>query len=453
MSVRRFTFAFGLSLSLILGLGLPASSADNPSINRKAGDKPVKGSLEFSIWTETEKAERQAKTSGERNLDVTLNAYTKSILDKVSGEYKDDLRLYVMDRPFFNASMAPNGYTEIWTGLLLRAQTEDEVAFVMGHELSHFKRNHSIKAFENVRNSQNAAAAASIVIAVIGISAAGNAGSLSAAQDISNLTSGLINVVYLGSIASYFSYSRDNETEADNLGNLAAFKAGYDPYAGSRIWQFLTEETKASDYEKTRNRPTRSNVFGSHPLESVRITALDKQAKALKPSPDSDEVLKLKRSAYRDKIRPYLGAWLKDDLRRQDYGQTLFVISKLSADGLDGGIVNFYAGEAYRLRSKSHAGNTDLPKAVEAYQKAIAFPDAPMETQRQLGEAFRRLGNIGAALEAFKAYISAHPDAEDAWIVEDQIKTLLSPEPPTPTPVPTPLAPAPISAPAPTNTQ
>ncbi|WP_140984854.1 M48 family metallopeptidase [Asticcacaulis tiandongensis] len=410
----------GLVAVLMLGTALPVMAADD--IRRQPGQQPEANSLEQSIWEETRKSERAARTSGERNHDPELNAYLKGILDKVSGEYKGDLRLYVMNRPFFNASMAPNGYTEVWTGLLLRAQTEDEVAFVMGHEFAHFRQNHSIRAFENVKANQNAATAATIVIAVVGAGAAANAGSYSAARDISNLTRGLVDAVYLGSIAAYFGYSRETEEDADLHGGEVAHLAGYDPYAGARIWRFLLDETAASDYERTRRSPSRINIFGSHPLEIDRISAIESAAKKRGATPLSDEDLKQQRLTYRQNIRPYLAQWLRDDLRRQDYGQTLFIIERLSIDNQDQGLLNFYAAEAYRLRGKGD----DLTKAVTHYQTALTFEDAPATTWRQLGDVYRRLESTDDALMAFGRYITLHPDAEDVWMVEDQMTALKS---------------------------
>lgn len=413
---------------------LPVAAAGKAWLTeRRPGQTPEAGTLEFSIWEETKKAERDARTSGERNHDPALNAYVQSVLDRVTGDYKGDLRLYVMDRPFFNASMAPNGYTEVWTGLLLRAQTEDELAFVLGHEFAHYRLNHSVKAFENAKSNQNAATAATVVIAVLGAGAAANAGTYSAARDISNLTRGLIDVVYLGSIAAYFAYSRDNESEADANGDIYAHQAGYDPHAASRIWTYIIDENAASDYERTRNRGGRINVFGSHPLEQERVTALSQQADGFKVAEDSPDILKQKRAAYREHIRPYLGKWLKDDLRRQDYGQTLFLISRLGQDGLDPGVLGFFEGEAHRLRAKDNMGSQDLLAAANAYAKAVSFPDAPPETWRQLGEVYRRMGRSTDAIAAFDAYLKKNPQAEDGWMIEDMLTSLKKvPAPATP---------------------
>jgi beta-barrel assembly-enhancing protease len=437
----------GLALTSALAPSLAMATVDVPEAGgalkgeRAPQEKPAPNSLEHGLWETADKAERAAKTSGERDFDPALNTHVRELTDKLAGPYGPDLRVYVMDRPFFNAQMAPNGYTEVWTGLMLRAETEDELAFVLGHELTHFRHNHSVESYRAMKARGDSAMAASLLLAVVGTAAAAGAGSYGAARDISNLTSGLINVVYLGSIASYFGFSRDNETEADRFSQSYVRAAGYDDLAGAHLWRTLLDETAASYIRKVRESPTRSNVFGSHPLEADRIVAIEAEHTRLtgtKAPVYDDAAHKPARAAYREKIRPYLAAWLKDDLRRQDFGQTLFTITRLKRDGLDQGLLNFYAGEAYRLKAKearerdSDAKTAEIEKvrlqsldeAVKAYRAALEFPDAPRETLRQLGDVYRRLGRKAEALEAWKAYIAANPAAADAWMISDQIATL-----------------------------
>jgi beta-barrel assembly-enhancing protease len=403
------------------------------AVERKPGQVPVPTTLEGGIWAESAKAEQKAKTSGERNHDAALHDYVNGVLDKAATPFGDDLRLYVMDRPFFNASMAPNGYTEVWTGTLLRCQTEDELAFVLGHEAGHFRHSHSVKTYQAAKDGQNAALAASMLLSVVAMGASMNASSVQAIQNINNIASGLINIVYLGTVAAYFGYSRETEGQADTYGLTYIKQAGYYTGAASDVWASRLDETAASDYEKVRRSPARVNVFGGHPLETVRLSALEKQERLLNGGASatrSEDDAKAARTAYRGKIRPYLSAWLKDDLRRQDYGQTLWVVKRLSIDGEDAGLLNFYAGEAYRLRGGRGAEGPDLEKAIDAYKTALQSSDAPKETHRQLGDVYRRLGATAEAIDSFKAYLAAAPDAADAWMIQDQIDTLSMHVPP-----------------------
>ena len=110
--------------------------------------------------------------------------------------------------------------------------------------------------------------------------------------------------------------------------------------------------------------------------------------------------------------------WLKDDLRRQDFGQTLFIINRMKKDDQDLGLLNFYQAEALKLQGKN------LDAAAGSYIEASKYPDAPLETQRQLGDVYRKLEKNSLAIEAYKKYLNLNPNAEDNWIIEDLISTL-----------------------------
>ena len=81
-------------------------------------------------------------------------------------EYCADVRVYVLDRPFFNAAAAPNGYVEVWSGTLLRARNEAELAFVIGHEVSHVAQDHLIKSWRAAKTRANTAMALSVVASI-----------------------------------------------------------------------------------------------------------------------------------------------------------------------------------------------------------------------------------------------------------------------------------------------
>jgi predicted Zn-dependent protease len=287
-----------------------------------------------------------------------------------------------------------------------------------------------LRTFQNFKDNQNAAIVASLLISAIAIGAQANAGSYSSYQDIGNIAGILSDIVYLGSIAAYFGYSREMESYADIYGHTYATTAGYDGEAGANIWQNQIKETLASDYEKVRRSPTRINIFGSHPIESKRVSTLEIYNKnVITPESKASEAIKKgARLRYRDRIRPYLSQWLKDDLRRQDFGQTLHIIDRLSVDKMDMGVIYFFRGEALKLRHKEKSGQKDLDDALLAYKESLTHPDAPMTGHRQMGEIYRKLGKKDDAIEAFRAYLKSIPEADDAWIVEDMIATLEKPE-------------------------
>ncbi len=406
------------TLSSALILTSTAQAASTLTTPRLTGQKPDITSDEAGLWSVMDKAEQAAKTSADRVKDPALVDYLRGETCKLAPEYCDELRVYVLQRPFFNATAAPNGYIEVWTGLMLRVQTRSELAFVLGHEISHFSQNHSIEAWRAAKFRSNVGLAVSIVIAAAGAAAAANAGSVQAANDTMRAAASINDVIYLGTVAAYFSFSRENETEADALGFKRVTKIGLDPTAGAAVWKRLTDESLASDFTKVRNAPKRAGIFDSHPINDVRMTALAALAKEVKTATPIDH--RAEQLAYRAQIRPYLARWLRDDLRRKDYGQTLFLIDSLSRLGEDLGLLNYYRGEAYRLRGKAN----DTDSARTAYQDAIKSPDAPAEAWRNLGDMAMASKDHAAADAAYKAYLIQAPDAQDRWIIEDTLSQL-----------------------------
>jgi predicted Zn-dependent protease len=388
--VRRA--ALGLAALALASAGLAPGASLAQS--RPIGLRPAATTDEGGLWDEFDKAEQHVRASGELDSDPALNAYVREVMCKVADDYCHDIRVYVLDRPFFNAQVAANGYAEVWSGLLLRASNEAQLGFVLGHETSHFVENHSVKRLRAQRNNTNVAMILSLGAGLAGVN--------------------LVNLVYLGSVAATFSFTREEESQADDLGLKRAAKAGYDPAIAVAIWQAETDEVAASDFEKVRKSEAHGSIFADHPLTRERVAAL---AAELRTLPAGGEV---GRARHRAAIRPHLAAWLADDLRRRDFGETLQVIDRLATDGEDLGVLNFYRGEAYRQRHRED----DLPKARDAYLKATAWPDAPVAAWRELGDLRQRDHDAAGARAAYEAYLAKAPDAEDAWIVRDALTGL-----------------------------
>ena len=406
--MRRATISLA-ALGAALTLANSAHAAE-----RLVGARPENTSIEGGLWAYMAKVEAEAKGRADLNRDAALNAYVRDVMCRVVRDYCAELRIYVMERPFMNASMAPNGYTEVWTGLLLRASDEAEVAYVLGHEFGHFVENHSLEQHMAHKRGANIALAATVVVAVAGASAAAGAVSGNEAQSILDATRDVIDLIYYAQMAVLFKFSRAQESESDLLGQRWMSQAGYDPRAAAAGWRSLVAETKASDFKRVRESETRVSIFSSHPLTAERIAALDEQAKILPMGGDSG------RERHRAAIRPFLSDWLRDELRRRDFGQTLVLVDRLAAAGEDMGVLNYFRGEAFRLRR----ADGDLLKARDAYLTATAYPDAPAAAWRQLGDIERREGNVAGARAAYETYLAKTPQADDAWMVQESLSSL-----------------------------
>ena len=373
-----------------LAFSLSACATTNME-TRVAGDRPMDlSTTEASLWYQTDQAEERLRASGRTVSDPELNAFVHSLICEVSGPFCSDLRLYVVDTPDFNASMAPNGMAVVNTGLLIRAETTDELAFVLGHEFVHFEENHFLERHAAIRN-------ANITSSVLG--------SVLAAAGGGALTSLTTLAAYSGAA----SFSQDQESEADAKGLEYAVAAGYSPAAGASIWTHFLAELSASELDAVRDRRG-GGMLASHPHIQRRIDALTEQAEPL-PQREQDQ------AAYRAIIRPYLHTWLADHVVRQDHGATLVLIDRLSEQGTDLGVLLHARGRVLILRGE----DGDADEALETFQTAATHDDAPADVWRSIAEIHRQAGRNADAATAFQSYLDRAPQARDRALIESLI--------------------------------
>jgi len=126
-------------------------SGDGRDSMVRPGLRPDPSSDEAGLWMAMERHEKKIQGSGFIVRDAKLNEYVRRVFCRLTPDYCSELRIYVLSRPGFNASMAPNGAMTIWTGTLLRAENEAQLAFVLAHELAHYLRRHSLQTWRTAR--------------------------------------------------------------------------------------------------------------------------------------------------------------------------------------------------------------------------------------------------------------------------------------------------------------
>lgn len=401
-------------MAYAIGCGLVLGASPVWGQERQPGEIPAKASLEEGLWSEFSKAERSAASSADRVKDPALEAYVKQVSCRVAPEFCNELRVYVMNRPVFNAQAAGNGYIEVWSGMMLSAANEAEFAFVLSHEISHYTGRDSLDAFQRMKSTQMAATVAVLAIAVVGVSAASNQTNVTDMQDVLDLTRVVADLTYLGVISTYFGFSREQEAEADINGYRRLVRAGYDPKASTEIWQTVTDLHRSSDFPRKRKHGAVSSIFNTHPVNAERISYLQNLIKADVASGDTNA------AAYREKIRPFLRPWLERTLELKDYGYMLALIERLSQQNADLGLLLFMKGEVYRKRNNSG----DAALAISAFQAASAHKDAPVELYRELGGVATSAGERDVAKSAFAKYLELAPEAEDAWLIKESMEAL-----------------------------
>ena len=393
MSPRRTALPFALALAL--AAPAPVLHAAEPITATTPGQRPPAGTDEAELWYIMERAERDLRESPYLVRDPALNDYLRKVTCKVTADYCKDLRLYVLDVPYFNASMAPNGIMVLWTGSLLRTQNEAELALVLGHEFGHYRERHTLQQWRKVKKGSAFLSVFGIVTAGVGAGLAGMAADLIGTATLSK-------------------FSRDKERQADRIGFDILHAHGYDTGAGVTLWEGMLREEQARDYGKPLP------VFASHPRTRERLEDLRAAAAAVTAS--GAPAGHLHRDEYRAVMKPFLRHWLDNELSRRMFNSSIQVISDLrkTSAGEDLGLYTFYLGEAYRRRNK--AG--DLAQAATLYASATTEPGAPPDAWREHGLALRAAGRRAEAAAALRRYLTDLPDAPDRAFVANYLSEL-----------------------------
>jgi predicted Zn-dependent protease len=143
----------------------------------------------------------------------------------------------INDDEMINAFAIPGGYVYISSALLNILSSDDQVAFVLAHEVGHIAARHSIKRLQ-------AALGANLLL--LGSTQVESSGNLAPIQGLSLILS----TVFSG-------YSQEDELLADSLAVEYTRKAGFDPAAGIDVMELLDAENK--------KQPRPLTYFRSHP--------------------------------------------------------------------------------------------------------------------------------------------------------------------------------------------
>ncbi len=340
--------------------------------------------MERGLWMQMDDAERELKRSPLVIRDPHLNAYVRSVLCKTVGAGKcAQVRLYLVRTPDFNASMAPNGVMQVWSGLLLRTQNEAQLAAVLGHEYIHYENRHSLKLFRDIKSKS--ASAAWLAFTGIGL------------------------IASFGLLADLSKFSREMEREADMGGVALMAKAGYDTREASKVWQQLREEMDATAAIRlTKSKKDKSGgMFASHPPTAERVAYLSAAAAEQPGDPAGSGA-----ASYAAAMANDWPAFVDDQLKNNDFGSAEYLITSMAKAGWSDRLL-YARGELYRRR----AGDGDLDKAAGYFSEAIGAGGVLPELWRGRGLALLKLGRSEAGKADLNEYLKRAPGASDKAMI------------------------------------
>ncbi|MBI4875492.1 MAG: M48 family metalloprotease [Acidobacteria bacterium] len=205
-----------------------------------------------------QEVERSAKIVEDPVIAEYVNRIGQNLVR--NSDAKVPFTIKVLDAEEVNAFALPGGFFFVNTGLILRAESEAELAGVMAHEIAHVAARHGTRQATRGQLVN----LASIPLIFMG----GWAGY--------GIRQGASLAIPIG----FLSFSRGFESEADLLGLQYLYKTGYDPTAFVDFFEKIQSDEK-------RKPGTMSKVFSSHPLTDDRIKGAQKNIEEiLKAKPE-----------------------------------------------------------------------------------------------------------------------------------------------------------------------
>jgi beta-barrel assembly-enhancing protease len=193
--------------------------------------------------------------------DPEINRYVNVLGDSVAqltsrGDL--DWHFYVVDSPEVNAFAVPGGFVYVNRGLIERANKMDQLAGVLGHEIGHVVRRHSVKQMEQQQGANVGVTLACVLTRICQSQAAGAA---------INVAAGAV----------FAKFSRQDEAEADAEGIKNVVRAGISPNGIPEMFEILLQERQS--------RPDAVSAwFATHPLEEDRIAATRQEISQIDPA-------------------------------------------------------------------------------------------------------------------------------------------------------------------------
>jgi predicted Zn-dependent protease len=184
--------------------------------------------------------------------DSTLQGYLDQVGQNIARvNHRQDLPYHymVVDSSILNAFALPGGYIYINRGLLAYLNNEAQLASVLGHETGHVAARHGVKKYQKTIGAQ---------LVLAGVSLATESPGLAVGTNL------LLSAILQG-------YSRKDERQADELGALYMYRAGYDPREMPAFFKILNQLEKQSPN-------LIEQLFASHPPTPDRVEKTEAHA-------------------------------------------------------------------------------------------------------------------------------------------------------------------------------
>lgn len=323
--------------------------------------------------------------------EVILN-YVRPIF-KAAKLNPENARIALVNDNSLNAFVAGGQTIFIHTGLILKAKTPDEMAFVLSHETGHIVGGHIVRGIQAYQKAQTTALISTIL---------GGLAAVAGGQPDAGIA------VMMGGQASalgmFTHYRQAEESAADRTAVDIMAKTGYSMAGFDGIMKTIQADEKL-------NTPSEESYLRTHPMTRNRIQDMKRFTKLTAPNTQDKkfDLIRAKLSGfllpYNQVLKQYSGDTDADKYarsialyRKNQFNASFILLDKLIKNNPD----NPYF---YELKGQFLFENGQPKQAVEYYQKALQIkPDAPL-IRLSYAQALLETGDINSIQNAEKELI------------------------------------------------
>ena len=252
--------------ALLLAAAIAAAIAACATTTSPTGRRQVVGAVSEAQLAELgAKAFAEAKAKTPQSRDSRQTTYVRCVVTSIVRQLPADWQrlgwdVALFEDPETNAFALPGGKVGVYTGIFKVARNQDQLAGVIAHEIGHVVSHHHD---ERITRQMGTQTGLGLIGALLGSRYGEGVGNT--AQQI-------------GSVAAQGLFllpnSREQESEADVVGQQLMAKAGYDPNGAVVLWQNMAAAGGARQPE----------WLSTHPDPASRLRELQQRADGLRPT-------------------------------------------------------------------------------------------------------------------------------------------------------------------------
>ena len=365
-----------LALAIVTACTSLASVAQTDRV-----DLPDMGASADTIISRAEEADyakalvRQMRAYEVLNEDPLISAYFEDMgyrLAANSDRPDKPFTFVVINQDVVNAFAAPGGVIALFSGLILAADDENEVAGVLSHEIAHITQQHLYRAIESQQ-----AMTIPLALAMLGLILIGG-GSGEAVQ-------GALLGGQAAAVQAQINFTRANESEADRIGIQTLSLAGYDPIGMAEFFGKMGRITRAMGEGPPE-------YLRTHPVSVSRITEAKDRAQNMPKPPVSDQRdFYLVQARLRAQLAEYPETaleWFNHRLERADTGQA-------ESDAI------FYGKAIVLQRQGEYTEARKLLESLMARDQHVAYELQLADLDLDSGKTASALDRLGGLYHSF----------------------------------------------------